>query len=119
MSFLSALFGSPAHTNPASNVFDAVTHAATLASNPREIDPILDNMRTLTANLKPNVRLTTTEQRELFNIYLSIEKYLVDRDPIRAFNKDELRKKMSPELRAELKAYEDQLHGNNNQTKRK
>lgn len=119
MTFLSALFGSSTPNKPATNVFDIVTHAATLASNPRDIDPILDNMRTITASLKPNVQLTPAEQRELFNIYLSIEKYLIDSDPIRVFSKDELRKKMSPELHAELEAYESQLQGNNKQIKGK
>lgn len=112
MSFISVLFGKPTHNTPAGNVFDAVTHAATLASNPKEIDPILDNMRTLTAGLRPNVQLSLTEQKELFNIYLSIEKYLVNSDPIRAYNKVELRKKMTPELRTQLEAYEKQIPSN-------
>lgn len=78
---------------------DIVMYAATLVSNPRLIDPILDKFRQITARRKPGVEIPAEDEAELREIYLQIEGYLLSKEPIRKFTKETLRQSIAQRLR--------------------
>lgn len=81
---------------------DIVTYAAQLASNPVDIDAILDKVRALTATHEPGTKLSATDEATLVTVYLQIEKYLTTKDPLRAFAKDSLREMLPEGFRSRL-----------------
>ncbi len=70
---------------------DVILHVANMASDRTKIDSYLDDMRVVTANLKPGETPNDEDQRKLRQTYLKIEDFLVNNDPLRSFNKDDLR----------------------------
>lgn len=107
MSLLNSLFGADQKKTTIDSALDMITRAAGLASNPRDIDPLLDDVRAVTSKLRPGDSPTASEETKLLTAYLHIEQYLTTREPIRVFTKQELRSKVSPRLRARLEAYEE------------
>ena len=107
MSFLGSIFGTKQQTNvPMNHILDVVTYVASLASNPDDIDPMLDKMRAITASLGPNQELSKADEQTLLQVYRQIEEYLVTKEPIRTFTKEELRTRIAPELRAQIDGQE-------------
>ncbi|HKU18848.1 MAG TPA: hypothetical protein VJP80_06270 [Candidatus Saccharimonadales bacterium] len=107
MSFLESLFGSNRGVAGAmQSALELVTRTASLVSNPREVDPLLDNVREVTSRLKPGEHLSPADESKLFGVYLSLEQYLTIKEPLRSFTKDALRARITPALRAQLEAYE-------------
>ena len=113
MSFLKNFFGSGQGTSLAKskNILDLVTSTASLASNPTQIDPVLDSVRTISSRLTPGAPLSASDEETLFGVYLRLEKYLTNDEPIRTFTKDELRARLSPELLDRLAVYESKNKG--------
>lgn len=72
-------------------VIDVVTYLAAQASNPREIDPILDNVRDITSRYDPARPLTDEQQTVLAQVYLQLEQYLIQQEALRSFTKEGLR----------------------------
>jgi hypothetical protein len=95
-------FGKPKKTATAVqhsiSSIDIVTYAAQLVSNPHEIDPILDGLRTITATLPVGSQLSAEQNRSLQNIYLQIEDHLVQKEQVRTFTKEQVRAEMSQKL---------------------
>jgi len=81
---------------------DAITYAASLSSHPDDVDFILDDLRLVTANLEDGQALSPTEKRQLINVYLKVELYLLYHDPLRNFSRREVRSRLSPALHAEI-----------------
>jgi hypothetical protein len=91
------------------NALDLVKTAAGFASNQSAIEPLIAETKQISNQSYFGSQLSHTDEEALFNIYLQIEKYLMTADPIRAFNKEELRSKASVGLRARLEDYERHL----------
>jgi hypothetical protein len=89
-------------TQTIANALELATYAGGLASNPGDIDPILDRVRKITATNTNDQSLSPENEVELLDVYLDIEGYLTTRDPIRIFTKDELRSRLSNDLLARL-----------------
>lgn len=108
MSLFGSLFGSSqSSTGEAiSTTLDLATYTGSLASNPAEVDPILDRVRRLTTTHSVEQGLSTDDEAELLDVYLDLEAYLTTNDPIRTFTKDELRSRLSSDLLAKLNAHE-------------
>ena len=103
MSFLKSLFAPTVAAKAAiTSPVDMVIHASGLVSNTGDIDPFLDKMRIVTAQLAPNQQPAGQARQTLLEVYLAIEDYLEHKEPIRRFSKEELRGRLSPELRQEL-----------------
>jgi len=85
---------------------DMVTYAAGLASNPADIDPLLDSVRSITARLGPGQLPSTEDDQFLVGVYLQVEQYLTLKEPIRTFSKEDLRSRLTPELRRQIETYE-------------
>ncbi len=81
---------------------DSITSIAQLASQPRDVDPILDGLRRVTANSRPNTPLSEAERQELLNVYHQLEEYLLQADPLKTFTVDQLRPMLAPEFRAKV-----------------
>jgi len=113
MSFLGTLFGQskPATDTAPKTALDLVTFAAGLVSNTAEVDPTLDKVRGITAQLGPDQEPADADKQILFDVYLQIETYLTTKESIRTFTKDDLRSRLSPELRTQLVQYESNHKG--------
>ena len=108
MTFLGIIFGADPHQDmdEVKTALDLVTYAANLTSNPSNIDPLLDTVRRITAGLTPGQTPSEENIQILLGVYLKIEVYLTKEEPIRTFSKNELRHRLSTNLRAQLEAYE-------------
>jgi len=91
------------------NALDLAKTAAGFASNQTAIEPLVAQTKQISNQSYFGSQLSQADEEELFNIYLKIEKYLMTADPIRTFNKDELRSKASVGLRTRLEDYEHRL----------
>jgi hypothetical protein len=89
------LFG---HSQLPATSLDIVVLTAGMVSNTAAIDPILERMRILTAQLTPGQTLSPSDEQELRQIYLDIEHYLVTKEPLRSFTQDELRATVTSRL---------------------
>lgn len=107
MSFLGAFFASSrgAEERIASSL-DMVTHAASLASNVKYIDPILDDVRMITAKLEPGQPISDNDNKKLICAYLQIETYLIAKESLRTFTREDLRRRCTDDLRQNLATYE-------------
>jgi len=69
---------------------DAIVYMASLASEPRAIDPILDKLRTVTATMPPDGVLTPGQQQSLASAQERLVTYLTEVEPVREFTKQSL-----------------------------
>jgi hypothetical protein len=106
MSFITRLFAKSEQRMAIDSPLELVNYAASLASNPREIDPILDQVRAITSNLSPGQVLSAEEEAILFGVYLRLEQYLATKEPLRSFPRAELRKKLTTSLLERLQVFE-------------
>jgi hypothetical protein len=106
VSWFKNFFGEEKQTLAAGTVLDLITNTAGLASNPSEIDPLLDKVRTISSRMSPGQGISSADEAALFGVYLQIEQYMTTKEPIRNFAQTELRSRLSPELRQRLQAYE-------------
>lgn len=97
-------FGTPGQSEIMTTALDLATTAASLASNPADIEPLINQIDLISS--RSDAMLSAKDEALLFDIYLKIERYLLTSDPIRKFNKEELRAKASRGLHARLEAYE-------------
>jgi len=88
------------------NALDLAKTAAGFVSNQSAIEPLLYEMKQISNQPSFGTILTRSDEDALFRIYLQIEQYLMTSDPIRTFNKEELRNKASIGLRTRLEEYE-------------
>ncbi len=88
------------------NALDLAKTAAGFASNQSAIEPLVYEMKQISGQSSFGALVAHGDEDALFNIYLQIEKYLMTSDPIRTFNKEELRNKASIGLRTRLEEYE-------------
>lgn len=71
-----------------------VLYAASLASRPGDIDPILDTVRAITAT-NPNANFTPEQEQKLGQTYAAIENYLITNEPLRPFDTASLREQIT------------------------
>lgn len=96
MAWLQSFFG--AHQEAASTeggtILDVVTYLASLATNPSDIDPMLDTVREVSSRLTPGQALSTNDEAKLSKVYKDLELYLIEKDPIRKFTPEEVRRRV-------------------------
>jgi hypothetical protein len=68
---------------------DIVVGAAQIVSQPKEVDAVLDKVRAITAQSAGP--LSAADKQALVGVYLYIEDYLVHKEPLQNFTKEELR----------------------------
>ncbi len=84
---------------PVATPTELVISTAILASNPQNIDPMLDRFRTMTATLGPDQTSRPGYNQTFIDIYLQLEAYLTTKEPLRTFTVEDLRSRLTPELR--------------------
>lgn len=70
---------------------EVVMYVSALASNVREVDPILDELRKVTSRMQNGTPLSEADQRQLGQVYLQLEDYLEHKERHRSFTKQQLR----------------------------
>lgn len=78
---------------------DIVIFAANFASQPRDIDQLLDTVRVMTSRMREGTQLTPEDEGKLRETYLAIENYLLTREQARTFTKQSLRQTIANGLR--------------------
>lgn len=99
-------FSSQQQSEIMTTALDLAKTAAGFASNQSTIEPLLYKIKQISNQPSSSALLSPENEATLFSIYLQIEQYLMTADPIRTFNKQELRGKASRGLRARLEDYE-------------
>ncbi|MDB5178792.1 MAG: hypothetical protein JWN01_735 [Patescibacteria group bacterium] len=94
-------FGKPIHPQKQSDLssVDIVVYAANLASSTQSIDSLLDRLRHVTARMRPGQKLSAADEAILMQVYLDIERYLLEREQVRKFSKESLRQTIAQKLR--------------------
>lgn len=85
------LKSAPKKESEAFTSIDVIIYISEMSSDQIRIDPYLDALRVTTATLGPNQPLTPIQQNKLKEVYLAIEKYLVEEDVLRNHTREELR----------------------------
>lgn len=85
-----------------SDYIDSIITVAGLVSRPEEIDPILDDMRLITAAHSADQPLTSSDKQTLLGVYKRLETYLTTQDPLRTVPRDELLDRVTPPFRQVL-----------------
>ncbi len=81
-------------TKMSASPVDVLLYVASLASNPRQIDASLDDLREITSQLKSGsikAQLSNTQETRLATTYRQIEDYLVTAEPLQEFTRPGLR----------------------------
>jgi hypothetical protein len=81
---------------------DSIITVAGLVSRPEEVEPILDDLRLITATKQSDHSLTNTEKQTLLTVYNRLEAYLTEKDPLRTVTRDELLSRVTPPFRQVL-----------------
>lgn len=89
-------------TSEVHTVLDMVLSTAALASNPQDIDPLLDKVRTITARVDQDQTLSPSDEQTLIEVYLELETYLTTKEPLKKFTTAMLRSRLTPALRDRL-----------------
>ena len=84
----------PERVSPDPLVFvEIVTYMSELASRPRDLDVALDDLRAVTSQLSPGQsRLEVTQEKKIISVYRKIEAYLIEKERLRIYTRDNLRK---------------------------
>lgn len=77
-----------------SNLLDEVMYLASLVSQPRAVDPILDVVRGLTARLKPGEPPPPQDVETLGRVRAQLQAYLIEQEPLRTYTGPTLEAKM-------------------------
>ncbi len=93
MALFESFFGTKKTAN--TSAIDVVTYVASLASNPKAIDSLLEAVREITARMQPGQPLSPADQARLGQVCLGIEKYLVEQEPLRTFDQATLQEKIN------------------------
>lgn len=75
---------------PTRSLVDIVIYLASLVSDPRVIDPHLDTVRLVTANLPPSGEPTPQQTQALLDVKRKIEEHLLTQDQVRVFTPESL-----------------------------
>lgn len=78
--------------NGGSRTIERVTYLASLVSDIRAVNPMLETLRFITAQhaQEPQPTLSTEEQAQLRRLEVQLSEYLLTKDPVRAFSRESL-----------------------------
>ncbi|SRR6266568_6525327 len=72
---------------------DIIIYILGLASNSQLVEPYQERLREITAQIKPEEKTLSSEnQSALADLYIDIEKYLIEKEPLKEITMAELRK---------------------------
>lgn len=80
-------------------LIEKLTYLSSLVSNVRDVDPMLDTLRDVTASRDPQQSQLSDEQRaQLQQLERQLNDYLLTKDPVRAFTPESLQAKVEKHL---------------------
>lgn len=82
---------------------EVVVFLSSLASKPQEIDPLLEVVRRISSTSVPGAELSEKDQQDLAEVFLKLEQYLIQNEPLRVFNKEQISKKIGSRFRPDSK----------------
>ncbi len=85
---------SPAVPSQDRSLLDVILYLASLVSDPKVIDPLLDEVREITARMQPGVPLDLPTRQKLEHVRQEITDHLLHHDMLRTFKPDELQQKL-------------------------
>lgn len=91
-------FFAPAKTitsTGSTSALEVITYLASLASSPQDIEPILEDLRELTAKAEPGKPLTQSAQMILARMYTELETHLVEKERLRQFSRESVRARIT------------------------
>jgi len=90
-SFFTPIQETESQTNDSS--IDIVLYAISLSSSPQLITSYQEKLREITAKIRPGENSLSAEtQRSLVDLYVEVENYLIEKEPLKKITKTELRK---------------------------
>jgi hypothetical protein len=89
---------------PDRDLVDSVTYLASLASDPKAIDPALDKLRMITARWSGDTALNAQDKQTLQGLIATLKDNLMHHDLLRSFSEDSLEAQLRDKLRAPVKA---------------
>lgn len=81
-------------STPSTSIVEVVIYLASLASQPKDIDPILDEVRMVTSRLKPGQALAGQDMALMQSVQSRLEDYLLHKDQLSSFTKDSLQERI-------------------------
>jgi hypothetical protein len=78
---------------------DSIVAVANLASRPEKVDDILDDLRFVTSSLGAGQSIGASSRQHLLQTYTKLEKYLLEKDPVRTFSQEEILSHVTPAFR--------------------
>lgn len=85
---------------------DVITFVAQLASEPKGIDIILDDVRNISAIRAQDSELTQADKSKLLDVYKRLEEHLVTKDPLVKVRREDLRAQLPDEFKQALEGTE-------------
>lgn len=84
------------------SLIDRIIYLGSLASVRRDIDPMMDTIRGITASWQPEHPLATQDRSALEGLESQLKAYLVARDPLRSFTSQDLEKRLQTQGRSKV-----------------
>lgn len=81
------------------NLLDVVMYLASLASNPREIDVVMDAVRRMTAQGQGKGATSPQDTQKLQEVQKQLETYLVTKEQVRTFTHEDLQERIERRFR--------------------
>ncbi|HET8670022.1 MAG TPA: hypothetical protein VFM05_05175 [Candidatus Saccharimonadales bacterium] len=75
-------------------IIDEIIYLASLVSEHRAVDPILDVLRAVTATMQPNMPLPEADRARILEAKQALEAYLMHQDPVQTYTREELERKL-------------------------
>src|SRR5687768_4852876 len=88
-------------TKSKSDHIEAIAYVASLVTNSKEVDAVLDRFRQVTSKVYSSDDLTDQDKATLASVQKDLEDYLVDREKLRFFTRESLRLQVEQHLRGE------------------
>jgi hypothetical protein len=88
--------------NTDQNLLDVTIFLASQASERQVIDPLLDTVRSVTAQMRPGQPLTSADRAKLLKVQEQIKDYLINRDPLKVFTKESIERKLAERTSEDL-----------------
>jgi hypothetical protein len=90
-------------------IVDILMYMSSLVSSPKAIDAILDDMRLITARIRPGLPMAEADKAKLADVYLRLEHYLTTEEKLRSFTTEQLRSQVYAKFNTQLSATVDSI----------
>jgi len=90
---------------------DAIVYMEQLVSNPSALNDVRDRLLTLTSRMsdRHSTRLSAAEISALRRLYIEVEEYLVNKEPLRHFDRQELRSLLPERIAQSFSAVDSEI----------